>query len=60
MTDFGVKVELTETEKRKSICETCEFLYIIPLIKRPQCKKCGCFLDFKWRWSKSQCPIGKW
>jgi hypothetical protein len=41
---------------RMDICKNCEFL--IKLTK--QCKKCGCFMNFKTLAAESECPIGKW
>lgn len=41
---------------RYSICKQCPEL--IKLTK--QCKKCGCFMEFKTKLNGAVCPIGKW
>lgn len=43
-------------DKRLEICNSCEFL--TKLTK--QCKKCGCFMEFKSKLKNAGCPIGKW
>jgi hypothetical protein len=43
-------------DARMNICKGCEFL--IKFTK--QCKKCGCFMNFKTLAAESECPIGKW
>jgi hypothetical protein len=43
-------------EDRYSICKECPEL--IRLTR--QCKKCGCFMEFKTKISEAVCPIGKW
>lgn len=43
-------------ESRMQICLSCPEL--TKLTK--QCKKCGCFMEFKTRLSNAECPIGKW
>jgi len=50
--------------KRKIICEKCEKLtYALqfkdkPLL--PKCNECGCFMQIKWRFDYSSCPLNKW
>lgn len=50
--------------KRKIICEKCEKLtYALqfkdkPLL--PKCNECGCFMQIKWRFNYSSCPLNKW
>lgn len=44
------------SESRYSICKQCPEL--IKLTK--QCKKCGCFMEFKTKLNGAVCPIGKW
>jgi hypothetical protein len=41
-------------QKRKNVCELCEF-YI-----NGRCGKCGCFMAVKARLQTSSCPEGKW
>ena len=52
-----------ETLKHRiGICKSCEFL-ISPIINKSStgtCGKCGCFLDSKATYTKSECPTNKW
>ena len=50
------RVDDITKESRMSTCLSCP--EIIKLTK--QCKKCGCFMDFKTSLEASKCPIGKW
>ena len=45
-----------QSEKRYAVCLECPEL--IKLTK--QCKKCGCFMQFKATLKDAKCPIGKW
>ena len=38
------------------ICKKCEFFSA----RQERCKKCGCWLDHKTKFSASTCPIDKW
>lgn len=50
------RVNLEEKEKRMALCISCpNFLFLTR-----QCKKCGCFMEFKTTLEQSKCPIGKW
>lgn len=43
-------------QERLSICKGCpEFLSITH-----QCKKCGCFMEWKTKLEAAKCPLGKW
>ena len=47
---------------RKELCKVCEFL-VQPIILKSStgtCGKCGCFIDSKTTYSRSECPIKKW
>ena len=46
----------TIVNKRYNECLGCEH-FIKPT---SQCKKCGCLMKFKTRFSWAECPIGKW
>jgi hypothetical protein len=48
--------------KRILICKRCPQLMTAPLniTGTGNCKKCGCFVDFKVMYEKSQCPMFKW
>jgi hypothetical protein len=49
-------VDTAEFERRRAICEGCEFMDKI----KDRCKACGCALQAK-PWSAvEQCPHGKW
>ena len=50
------RVDIVTKDNRMSICLSCPDL--IKLTN--QCKKCGCFMDFKAALEESKCPIGKW
>jgi hypothetical protein len=52
----GFKIEDAEANKRKSICNTCEFFNKA----QERCTKCGCFMAVKVYLKASNCPIGKW
>ena len=43
-----------EIERRRVICESCEFL------SGHRCAKCGCVLNYKIRLATQRCPIGRW
>lgn len=43
-------------KERMDICNTCEFYHY----KKNRCIKCGCFLEFKAKFSDAHCPIDKW
>jgi hypothetical protein len=45
-----------EKNKRIDICNSCEFL----LTLTRNCTKCGCFVDGKATFAKSECPMSKW
>lgn len=49
-------VDSETKEQRLAICEPCEFLFKATR----QCKKCGCFVDFKTDLASASCPINKW
>ena len=44
------------SEERLDHCRSCEFF----IHESSQCKKCGCFMDFKTLLPFTNCPIGKW
>lgn len=50
------RVDAITKEERMSICSSCPDLIKIT----NQCKRCGCFMDFKTALEASKCPIGKW
>jgi hypothetical protein len=43
-------------KERMDICLGCE--HLIKLTH--QCKRCGCFMEFKTKLAEARCPIGKW
>lgn len=49
-------IEQNIAEERYSICLQCPEL----LQLTSQCKKCGCFMNFKTKLEKASCPLGKW
>jgi hypothetical protein len=50
------RVDSETKNKRMSICQLCPDLIKLT----SQCKRCGCFMDFKAALEESKCPIGKW
>lgn len=52
----GRKVTLEESDRRMSICLSCE--HLIP--KTRQCDVCKCFMNLKTRFEGMECPINKW
>jgi uncharacterized paraquat-inducible protein A len=50
------KTDDEEANKRKSICNSCEFFNK----SQERCTKCGCFMAVKVYLKASHCPIGKW
>lgn len=56
--DFFRKKKITEADvkNRLDICNNCE-----RLIKKVNiCKECGCFMNFKAKFSRTSCPLNKW
>jgi hypothetical protein len=51
-----LNAEQQEIEKRKRICESCEFF----LKQQDRCLKCGCYMAVKVYLKSSNCPVGKW
>ena len=52
----GITSEESEVNRRKSICNSCEFFN--PSEER--CTKCGCYVAVKVYVKVSNCPLGKW
>ncbi|CAB4128390.1 hypothetical protein UFOVP225_27 [uncultured Caudovirales phage] len=50
------KIDESFAEERLNICKSCPELISIT----HQCKKCGCFMDFKTKLEAAKCPLGKW
>jgi hypothetical protein len=46
--------------KRKAICEGCEFWNSQAVRGLGRCMKCGCLTWIKIRMATEKCPIGKW
>lgn len=46
------------SDKRMEICESCEHINVVFLIKT--CKLCGCLMNVKTTMPNATCPIGKW
>ena len=49
-------------DKRIAICKRCPHLKTLPMgiNGTGNCSKCGCFVDFKAKHTKSNCPVFKW
>jgi predicted Zn-ribbon and HTH transcriptional regulator len=41
---------------RLALCNACDSLFTPTM----QCKKCGCFVNVKASFARSNCPAGKW
>lgn len=52
----AINAEQTQIDKRKSICNGCEFFNK----QSERCLKCGCYMAVKVYLKASSCPIGKW
>lgn len=50
------KIDETFANERLDICKGCPELISIT----HQCKKCGCFMEFKTKLEAAKCPLGKW
>ena len=48
-------VEPEVAQARLDICNVCPDLSMLRA-----CKHCGCFMDAKVKYARSECPIGKW
>ena len=48
-----------EQARVRAICEACED-YVKDARGGPRCRRCGCFLSVKTRWSSAHCPREKW
>lgn len=46
--------------KRLSVCKLCVHLVKFYINGTGNCKKCGCFVDYKVKYVKSKCPVSKW
>jgi uncharacterized paraquat-inducible protein A len=46
--------------QRMTICRGCEWLGHAPVLKTEYCKRCGCPLATKTKFSQSHCPLEKW
>jgi hypothetical protein len=51
-----INAEQHEINRRKSICENCEYY----LKAQDRCAKCGCHMGVKVYLKSSNCPVGKW
>jgi hypothetical protein len=51
-----INSDQSEIEKRKSICNSCEFF----ISDSQRCSKCGCNMAVKTYLKASVCPVGKW
>lgn len=50
--------EITFTEKRRAVCNSCE--YLITVIGAKVCDKCGCSIWAKTMLVNAKCPENKW
>lgn len=49
-------VEKETYKERLKICATCEHFNL----NKKRCRKCGCFMESKAKFTISKCPIQKW
>lgn len=54
--NINVFVDDDTKKERMEICRKCEFFSA----RQERCKKCGCWLDYKTKFTASTCPIDKW
>lgn len=52
----AVKIDESHAADRLEICLSCPEL--IKVVN--QCKKCGCFMEYKTKLKAAKCPLGKW
>jgi hypothetical protein len=45
-----------KVQVRRSICETCEYWNSTTEL----CKKCGCYMPWKWQLAPATCPEHRW
>jgi hypothetical protein len=57
---MNVLADKAVQEKRRSICDACEFKKQMPLTKIEVCGVCGCPLRSKTSLQRATCPKGKW
>ncbi len=50
------KIDESHAQGRMDICKACPELIQLT----DQCKKCGCFMQFKTKLEGAKCPLGKW
>jgi hypothetical protein len=50
------KIDESHAQGRMNICKACPELIQLT----DQCKKCGCFMQFKTKLEGAKCPLGKW
>lgn len=55
---FGITIQAAE--KRKEICNGCEFKQRSTFIDKDICGICSCYLDAKQTIENETCPLGKW
>lgn len=51
-----IKIDESHAGERLAICLECPEL--IKVVN--QCKKCGCFMEWKTKLKEAKCPLGKW
>jgi hypothetical protein len=52
----SILVSEEKRASRENLCNECS--QYNKLSKR--CKMCGCFMELKWRFTKSECPMSLW
>ena len=52
----AIKIDESHASGRLAICIECPEL--IKVVN--QCKKCGCFMEYKTKLKAAKCPLGKW
>lgn len=50
------KIDESFAQARLDICKGCPELIALT----HQCKKCGCFMEWKTKLEAAKCPLGKW
>ena len=60
-----VWASVEKKNSRLEVCKKCDRLFVPPALKKISnltgtCKVCGCAVDLKVKYEKSECPIRKW
>lgn len=52
----AILVSPEKRQQREDLCNECTFYNK----EAKRCRECGCFMEVKWKFTKSECPINMW